>query len=314
VRRARAARRLYRTREAYADLRRRPSHDAALVSQSVMGEPLALVRERGEWLEVEAKNGYRGWVRSWALEPDLPGERAFWQTRPIARVVVPCAPLRAEPRAGAPRVAEAGFLARFPLIGKRRASYLVLLPGRGPAWLPAASAEVWPDAGSPPPPPGRLVRIASRLLGTPYLWGGTSSRGYDCSGLVMRLYEWAGLALPRDSRQQAALGYDFTDPGVARPGDLLFFAERGRPVSHVALALGRGAILHASRSSVRVETIAPPPGRGGSSTRGGSRASGGSSASGSLGHRPDLAAMFRGGRRYPRGTSGGPARRSARAR
>jgi cell wall-associated NlpC family hydrolase len=134
-----------------------------------------------------------------------------------------------------------------------------------------------------------MIAVARRLLGAPYVWGGTSSRGYDCSGLVLRLYEWAGIPLPRDAREQAAPGYEFDDPESARPGDLLFFGPRGRPVSHVAIALGKrrgGAILHASRSSVRIERLLPD--------------------------RADLAAIFRGGRRYPRVARSASARRTPR--
>jgi cell wall-associated NlpC family hydrolase len=264
-------------RDAFADLRAAPRHTAALVSQAVLGELLDVVRVRSGWLLAEAANGYRGWVRDWAVAPLGPARAARFRAGPgLARVVVASAPLLAAPRSGADRVGEAGFLARLPVLARRGVFLRVDLPGRRSAWLRRAAAEPWPAAKSPPPP-ARLIAIGRTLLGTPYLWGGTTSRGYDCSGFALRLYEWAGIALPRDARDQAALGRDFDDPRAARPGDLLFFGPRGRPIGHVAIAIGAGRILHAAPPCVRVDGLTSGPSE-----------------------RVDLLRTFRGGRRYER--------------
>lgn len=91
----------------------------------------------------------------------------------------------------------------------------------------------------------QLAETAQSYLGVPYLWGGTTPEGFDCSGLTMSVYRLNGLQLPRSSREQFEAG---TSVPVAelRPGDLLFFATGGAGrVSHVGLYVGDGAFIHA---------------------------------------------------------------------
>ena len=93
-----------------------------------------------------------------------------------------------------------------------------------------------------------LLATAESFLGVPYLWGGTSVHGIDCSGLTQRVYRLNGVGLDRDADQQA-LGGRPVD--VARPGDLFFFgAER---VTHTAIATGERTFIHAPESGKTVQ-------------------------------------------------------------
>jgi cell wall-associated NlpC family hydrolase len=90
-----------------------------------------------------------------------------------------------------------------------------------------------------------LTSSALRFLGVPYVFGGTSTSGFDCSGFVQHVFAMLGIGLPRTADAQ----YDFGKPAIGgpRPGDLVFFDTYGG-VSHVGIYLGKGQFVHASSS------------------------------------------------------------------
>lgn len=118
-------------------------------------------------------------------------------------------------------------------------------------WVVPPEQPAPPEPGTAAPPVSspllrtRLVATARSYMGVPYLFGGTTSRGFDCSGLTEAVYRLNGLRLPRTSEAQYEAGRPVALED-AQPGDLLFFAtSRRRTVSHVALYLGHGAFIHA---------------------------------------------------------------------
>lgn len=91
----------------------------------------------------------------------------------------------------------------------------------------------------------QLTRSALRFLGVPYVFGGTSASGFDCSGFVQHVFSMLGMTLPRTADAQYDFGHAAT--GGPRAGDLVFFDTYGG-VSHVGIYLGRGKFVHASSS------------------------------------------------------------------
>lgn len=96
-----------------------------------------------------------------------------------------------------------------------------------------------------------VVRIATRYYGVPYVWGGTTPRGFDCSGFTMYVFKKAGIRLPRVSRAQYAYTRKISR-SQARPGDLVFF---GSPVHHVGIYIGNGYMIHSPRKGKTVTKV-----------------------------------------------------------
>jgi gamma-D-glutamyl-L-lysine dipeptidyl-peptidase len=158
------------------------------------------------------------------------------------------AALRAEPRADAEQVAEA--LPGEPLerIEERGGWTLVRTAYGYPGWLRSDSLDGEPDAGWLEARAASPLQHARTLLGAPYLWGGLTARGVDCSGLVHLSYRATGRLVPRDADQQEAAGIPVELP---EPGDLISYGDAGG-ADHIAFWLGDGRILHASgRDGIR---------------------------------------------------------------
>ncbi len=110
--------------------------------------------------------------------------------------------------------------------------------------------------GSVSPAAARVVSLASSLEGTPYVWGGTTPAGFDCSGLVQYVYGQLGINVPRTSEEQATVGTPVSSLAAAQPGDLLFFAGSDGTASspgHVAIYIGNGQMIAAPYTGTVVQ-------------------------------------------------------------
>jgi cell wall-associated NlpC family hydrolase len=128
----------------------------------------------------------------------------------------------------------------------------VVLPNGGAVLLKAGALRPI-DSNMTPSVTGRLiVREAQKFLGTPYLWGGLSPAGFDCSGLVRAVFARFGRYVPRDTKDQINAGHKVPRECI-KSGDLVFF-ER-----HVGIAIGQSRIIHASLAGggVRINSLVP---------------------------------------------------------
>jgi hypothetical protein len=251
ARKRRPARRWALVTVAALDLRKRPNHRAELGSQLLAGELVSVEQHApgGLWWRVRGPDGYPGWARSWGLESLGDKDAAAWRRRASARVRVPYAMITTRPGGGR-TVSPAYLHARLaPLSGRGRWQE-VELPGGGRGWIERRHLSLGR------PRPAKLAARVHRLLGTPYLWGGRTAMGLDCSGFVQLVLMEAGLSPPRDAHDQWRAARALGSRACRRPGDLVFFGPRRGRVGHVGILLDPSTYAHA-RGVVRVNSLKP---------------------------------------------------------
>lgn len=215
-------------------IRKEPAHRAEMISQQLFGEECILLEEKNDWMRIQMRwDNYEGWITKnhvlpidsfddsialtteWITEVKWKGENMF--------LPLGCNLHRYEK-------AESKWLGHsFSTNGK--------------LWNPR---EHKPEGDA-------IKNLAFQFLNTPYLWGGRSVFGIDCSGLVQLVFKFFNIRLPRDSSQQVLIGKEF-DLKNAHCGDLAFFENEHGKVTHVGILLNNQTIIHAS-GKVRIDPI-----------------------------------------------------------
>ncbi len=238
-----------------ADLRAEPRDDAELVDQLHYFETARVLGSRGGWHYVEAEDHYFGWIRADLVEV-MPGSR---DGRLVGRTL---APIYREADTSSDVI---GHLPAGTSLASRQTP-----AADGPwVWVIARCGDGHPGRGyvslddavevgalpHRPPTADDLIATAEAFIGVPYLWGGTTGLGIDCSGYVQQVYRLNGLRLDRDAHQQAMEGRPVDVPA---PGDLIFFGAQS--VTHVGLATGERTFLNNRQAGTKVELSELGPG------------------------------------------------------
>ena len=229
--------RVYEVIEPQAPLRREPRPDAPLDTEALKGERVTIYDTNGQgwaWGQLAA-DGYVGWLPDNALAP--PGAPPTHKVTALRTLAFPGPSIKLPPLEALPL----GARLAIACIEDRMA----VTPSG--AYVPAAHLAPLDRNETD------FVAVAERFLGTPYLWGGKTALGLDCSGLVQVALSACGVPCPRDSdMQEAALGTAVSaDPSALSRGDLVFWK------GHVAIARDRSNLLHANafHMAIAIEPI-----------------------------------------------------------
>jgi hypothetical protein len=226
----------------FVDVRAEPRDEAELVDQMHYGESAAILVRRSGWAFIQADDHYFGWIPE-AAAAAQPVTHIGFRIVSLALADVHQAPDAASQVIE--RVPVGTWVPLHPRLDKR--GWIWMPPG----WLAIDATVLYDELPHRPPTVDDLIATAEAFLGVPYLWGGTTALGMDCSGYVQQVYRLNGIRLDRDADQQAMEGRPVEE---ARAGDLLFFGDAR--VTHVGIAIGDGTFLNAPQKGAVVERSA----------------------------------------------------------
>jgi len=236
-----------------------PEHKNEMGTQVLMGEIIRVWKRSTNaafpWYLTQAADGYLSWQQKDTFVRCTREQAEAWRGAPLLIVTAMEDCIREQPQASAQPVSDVVLCDRVRKTGEEGGWYKVELPDGRAGFLPKKAAEdfaAWEQARQPTAE--NIERTARQFIGRPYLWGGNSPKGLDCSGFSSLVFYLNGIELQRDSGQQAKQGVAVPlDPALSqlRKGDLLFFGhaavdDKPERVIHVGLYLGDKLFIHSS--------------------------------------------------------------------
>lgn len=217
----------------------KPTFGMPLSSELCFGTQLEILEEKDRWVFTRQKDGYLGWAYKPYLSEEINETSTHLVTAPVIE-------LRAEPNLNG-KVLTRLVSGTGVSVQKHNGEWTNINANKT-GWVPSSTLRAKTDI--PQTIEERraiLVKDSAGMIGIPYLWGGTSGNGIDCSGFARLLHRWIGIEIPRDADMQAAAAKRVEAPFEI--GDLLFFGEgdNARHVTHVGISLGGWKMLHSSR-------------------------------------------------------------------
>ncbi len=249
------------------NVRSTPAHSAELATQVMMGMVVKVLKKQGDWYFIQCPDQYLGWLEGAAMHLTRQAGVDAWQHGPRVIMTAYFGVVRAKADTTSLPVSDAvpGVLFKAGAVqGKWRA---VETPDGRKGFIDrrlVADYATWKSTRTLTA--ATVEQTAQRFIGVPYLWGGTSPKGMDCSGFTKTVFRLNGMELARDANQQADMGVDVPtgdDMRKLSKGDLLFFgtkasAERPERITHVGIYLQDKQIIHTpGGSGVRIDSFDP---------------------------------------------------------
>ena len=235
-----------------------------MTTQALLGMPVRILQRDG-WYRIQTPDNYIAWVHRAGVCPMTREEQAEWNRSEKIVVTAHYGFVYTRPDLRSQTVSDVVAGNRLRWTGTRGAFYEVAYPDGRTGYVPKSASmpeKKWRDGLRQEA--DDIIRTACTLMGVPYLWAGTSSKGADCSGFVRTVLYLHDIIIPRDASQQAYVGEHIDiapDFGNLLPGDLVFFGRKATPerkesVVHVGLYLGNRRFIH-SQGDVHVSSFDP---------------------------------------------------------
>jgi hypothetical protein len=243
--------------------RRSPGHTPEMMTQMLLGTPVRILKKEKGYLLVRTPDGYLSYTEGRAVAEMDSLSFLKWKSTKKVIFTADYGNAYVEGSVSARRVSDLVAGNVLQVLSEDKKFYRVAFPDQRIAYIQKEQAQLFDKWGSRDRPSGdQILKTAERLIGVPYLWGGTSLKGVDCSGFTKTSYFLNGIIIPRDASQQALVGanvdimeQDSIDINKClknlKAGDLLFFSaaklkgvQNGR-VTHTAIYIGDGKFIQA---------------------------------------------------------------------
>ena len=234
-----------------ANMRSLPKEPAELASQALLGTPLKILDKDRYWYQVQTPDNYIGWVEGTTIDRASKEDFDRHQAKTKVLFSKPYGFSYTKPDENSQTVSDLTWGNLLVVKDTLQDFYEVIYPDDRKAFV--AKNEVihyqkWQQMSKATEQ--NLVNTANKMVGLPYLWGGTSWKGVDCSGFTRMIFQTNGVLLPRDASQQVYVGHEVAFDSL-RAGDLLFFGEKAtedksEKVVHVGMWIGNNQFIHSS--------------------------------------------------------------------
>lgn len=229
-----------------ANLRRTPAHSAELVDQNIMGNVVRLLKRQGMWYLVQTEYQYIGWMTRYSLQRTDQAGLEQWQNAPQVKVKALWGLVHTKADERSTPLCD--VVLNVPLIFLESGSrwFKVQLPDGNQGYILRDLVDRPSLKKSTSISATDILATAQSMMGIPYLWGGNSTKGNDCSGFTQTVFKKHGMQLPRDARQQVLIGEEIVwleDFSNIQPGDLVFFGINER-ITHVGISMGGYEFIH----------------------------------------------------------------------
>lgn len=243
-----------------ACMRAEPRSGSELVSQAIMGTPLRVLEEHDGMLLVQTPDNYLGYMTTSSVQMLNDTEFADWKKTERYIVTSCSAYIYTNPKVDEDNIVADVTLGNILTLKEKKSDFfLVNLPDGRCGYIHKSKVMELNRWANQPFDIKLIERNAKRMLGTPYLWGGMSTKMVDCSGFVKTLYFSNGIILQRDASQQVKTGkiIDWKSwQNEAQKGDLIFIGTKKGRVTHVAMYLENGKYIHSS-GRVKINSMNP---------------------------------------------------------